>query len=144
MQGGLACLLAGGDAQGVSDGDGKKEVGGSCGLQSKGGRMTKKSELAEWKRVLSNEVGDEPRSQAWCRRALLRIYENQEQDEIRNKATTKRNGVGFTPADAPILSSFAAQLRGHNVTGGDFSRKQWEILYKLLPKYAGQLQRGVR
>ncbi len=110
----------------------------------KAGQKSKKAELMEWKSILSNQISDTPRSQAWCRRALLRIYENQEQDEIRNKATTKRNEVGFTPADAPILSSFAAQLRGHNVTGGDFSRKQWEILYKLLPKYAGQLQRGVR
>jgi hypothetical protein len=102
------------------------------------GKPTKKAELETWKSILSNEVGDEPRSRAWCRRALLRIYSNQEADEQLVADTTKRNGVGFTPADAPILTSLAKQMQQR----GWLSAKQWEILYKLLPKYAGQLQRG--
>ena len=102
--------------------------------------VSKKEELAEWKRVLINEVGDESRSRAWCKRALLRIYSNQEADEQLIADTTKRNGIGFTPADAPILTSLAKQMLERNW----LSAKQWEILYKLLPKYAGQLQRGVR
>lgn len=102
--------------------------------------MTKKTELAEWKSILSNQVSNEPRSRAWCRRALLGIYENQEADEQLIADTTKRNGIGFTPADAPILTSLAKQIQQRNW----LSPKQWEILYKLLPKYAGQLQRGAR
>ena len=96
-------------------------------------------QLAEWKAILSNSVDDEPRSRAWCRRALLRIYANQELDEQLIADTTKRNGVGFTPADAPILTSLAKQMLERNW----LSPRQWEILYKLLPKYARQLQRGV-
>ena len=94
-------------------------------------------QLAEWKAILSNSVDDEPRSRAWCRRALLRIYANQEADEQLLADTTKRNGIGFTPADAPILTSLAKQMLERNW----LSVKQWEILYKLLPKYARQLQR---
>jgi hypothetical protein len=102
--------------------------------------MNKKDELAEWKAILSNQISDTPRSRAWCRRALLRIYSNQEADERLLADTTKRNGIGFTPADAPILTCLAKQMLERNW----LSVKQWEILYKLLPKYARQLQRGVK
>ena len=102
--------------------------------------MNKKDELAEWKSILSNQVSDTLRSRAWCRRALLRVYANQELDEQLLADTTKRNGIGFTPADAPILTSLAKQMLERNW----LSVKQWEILYKLLPKYARQLQRGVK
>ena len=101
--------------------------------------MSKKAELETWKQILSNQVSDTLRSRAWCRRALLRVYANQELDEQLVADTTKRNGIGFTPADAPILTSLAKQMLERNW----LSVKQWEILYKLLPKYARQLQRGV-
>ena len=127
--------------------EGRTGEGGSSGraaqaeaLDEEGGRgMSKKAQIIEWRGILSNEVGDEPRSRAWCKRALLRIYSNQEADEQLTADTTKRNGIGFTPADAPILTSLAKQMLERNW----LSVKQWEILYKLLPKYAGQLQRGV-
>ena len=103
------------------------------------GKASKKAVVAEWKLVLGNQISDETRSRAWCRRAFLRIYANQEADEQLIADTTKRNGIGFTPADAQILTSLAKQIQQRNW----LSAKQWEILYKLLPKYAGQLQRGV-
>ena len=96
--------------------------------------------LAEWKAILSNSVDDEPRSRAWCKRALLRIYANQEREEQLAASVTLRNGIGFTPADAKLLTGIAEQLVGSRW----LSPRQWEILYKLLPKYAGQLQRGVK
>ena len=102
--------------------------------------MSKKAEQELWKSILSNQISDTPRSRAWCRRALLRIYSNQELDEQLVADTTKRNGIGFTPADAPILTSLAKQMLERNW----LSPRQWEILYKLLPKYARQLQRCSR
>lgn len=96
--------------------------------------------LAEWKQVLGNKVGDEMRSRAWCKRALLRIYANQELDEQQAATVIKRNGVGFTPADAKLLTSFAEQLK----RGGALSPKQWQALYAAMPKYAGQLRRCAR
>ena len=95
-------------------------------------------QLAEWKAILSNSVDDEPRSRAWCKRALLRIYANQEREEQLAASVTLRNGIGFTPADAKLLTGIAEQLVGSR----RLSPRQWEILYKLLPKYARQLQRG--
>ena len=97
-------------------------------------------QLAEWKAILSNSVDDEPRSRAWCKRALLRIYANQEREEQLAASVTLRNGIGFTPADAKLLTGIAEQLVG----GRRLSPRQWEILYKLLPKYARQLQRCSR
>ena len=93
-----------------------------------------------WKQVLGNKVGDEMRSRAWCKRALLRIYANQELDEQQAATVIKRNGVGFTPADAKLLTSFAEQLKW----GGALSPKQWQALYAAMPKYAGQLRRCAR
>lgn len=103
-------------------------------------KLVRSKQLAEWKAILSNSVDDEPRSRAWCKRALLRIYANQEREEQLAASVTLRNGIGFTPADAKLLTGIAEQLVGSR----RLSPRQWEILYKLLPKYAGQLQRGVR
>ena len=100
---------------------------------------TKLQELHLWKHILGNQVDDEPRSRAWCKRALLRIYANQERDEQQFATVTQRNGVGFVPADARLLSSLAERV----IANRRLSPGQWEILYKVLPKYARQLQRGV-
>lgn len=93
-----------------------------------------------WKAILSNSVSDSARSRAWCKRALLRIYANQERDEQQFATVTQRNGVGFVPADAKLLSSLAEQV----IANRRLSPRQWEILYKRMPKYAGQLQRCSR
>lgn len=98
-----------------------------------------KPEITRWKAILSNQVDDEPRSRAWCKRALLRIYANQERDEQQFATVTQRNGVGFVPADARLLSSLAERV----IANRRLSPWQWEILYKRMPKYAGQLQRGM-
>lgn len=103
-------------------------------------RSSAKQELHLWKAILSNSVDDEPRSRAWCKRALLRIYANQERDEQQFATVTQRNGVGFVPADAKLLSSLAEQV----IANRRLSPRQWEILYKRMPKYAGQLQRCSR
>ena len=101
-------------------------------------RSSAKQELHLWKHILGNQVDDEPRSRAWCKRALLRIYANQERDEQQFATVTQRNGVGFVPADARLLSSLAERV----IANRRLSPWQWEILYKRMPKYAGQLQRG--
>ena len=74
-------------------------------------------------------------NQAWSRKALLKIYENQTADERQMEATTHVNGVGFTGVDAEILSSFASQL----IRKGFLSPKQQAIVFKKLPKYWRQI-----
>lgn len=112
---------------------------GEAPTVAKDTRSSAKQELHLWKHILGNQVDDEPRSRAWCKRALLRVYANQERDEQAAANVTKRNGIGFTPADAKLLTSLAEQIQQRDW----LSPGQWEILYKLLPKYARQLQRGV-
>lgn len=101
-------------------------------------KPSKAKQLEEWRSILSNEVGDEGKSKRWGSRALLRIYAAQEADEQLAGETRRRNGVGFTPADAKILGSLAKQLQER----GFLSQKQWAIVWKRLGKYAGQLMRN--
>lgn len=70
-------------------------------------------------------------------RGILAIFALQTADEQRAEATNKNNGMGFNGADAPILSSFAKQLR----SGRTMSARQTEIARKKIIKYAGQLTR---
>ena len=88
------------------------------------------------------------KSEAWALRGLWVIYQNQTADERNAKVTTHQNGIGFTGADADLLTSFCHQLekRGFkgnlpkNVPASAFlSPKQLVYVYKKMPKYARQL-----
>ena len=68
-------------------------------------------------------------------RGLKVIYDNQTADEKRDATTKHYNNIGFTGADAEFLTSLAQQYERK----GDLSEKQMNILYKKMPKYAGQL-----
>lgn len=72
---------------------------------------------------------------AWACRGILRIYGAQTSGEKDIRATVERNGVGFTGADAEILSSFAEQLR----RGRTLSDRQMTVAFRKMPKYAAQL-----
>ncbi len=74
-------------------------------------------------------------NKAWTLRALTVIYSNQTADEKVVAETRHYNNIGFTGSDAKILTSFAQQYERK----GDLSEKQMNILYKKMPKYAGQL-----
>jgi len=76
-------------------------------------------------------------------RAVVVIFNNQEEDEQIMESTHKANGVGFTAFDADILSSFAKQIN----KGRTLSAKQLEIARKpdkhgnmKIAKYWKQLQ----
>ena len=71
----------------------------------------------------------------WLERGIVAIYKKQTQDEKVKKETNKHNNVGFTGADANILSSFAEQI----LKGKKLSEKQMFIATKRMEKYAGQL-----
>lgn len=70
-----------------------------------------------------------------AQKALLRIYDNQTNDEKQAGTTIQYNGIGFTGSDSVILSSFARQLKKFN----HLSDKQNALLIKKIGKYAGQL-----
>jgi len=71
----------------------------------------------------------------WALRGLVRIYERQTIGEQMDKTTNVLNGVGFSGADAEILSSFAEQYRRK----GNLSEKQMALVFKKMPRYWRQL-----
>lgn len=73
----------------------------------------------------------------WAERAIVRLGQEQDADEIAMQSTSKSNGFGFNSVDAFILTSFYKQI----IAGRHLSEKQLAIAYRKLPKYAKQLER---
>jgi hypothetical protein len=73
-------------------------------------------------------------------KAIVALHARQTADEQAAKVTGHDNGMGFTGADAFILSSFAEWIgKSWKQPGQKLSDKQLLIARKKLPKYAGQL-----
>lgn len=71
----------------------------------------------------------------WAKRALLRIFDFQTNEEKNVEYVKVINGIGFTAFDAEILTSFAKQL---NKTGR-LSDLQMKVLKSKMPKYWNQV-----
>jgi hypothetical protein len=91
---------------------------------------TKKAQVAHYKEKLGTDA-------RWALRGLMRVYAEQTESEKEYEVTAYTNGVGFTGVDADILTSFAKQYERR----GSLSEKQMALLFKRMPKYAGQLLR---
>ena len=74
----------------------------------------------------------------WAQRALMRIFENQTQDERILETTSHENGVGFNSNDAKFLTSLSNSLEIY----GSLTDKQLPYLYKKIGKYARQLYKS--
>jgi len=76
-------------------------------------------------------------------KCLKELYQYQTAEEQSYGDTVELNGVGFSGADANILSSFANQVNSWDKETSKFnfplSPKQLALLQKKLPKYAKQL-----
>jgi len=94
-------------------------------------QKTKKARIAYLKIKLSSNP-------AWAIKGVTRIFEYQTADEQNSDTTREHNNVGFTSADSYILSQFAKQINYGRFVG---SKKQMDILFKKMPKYAGQLDK---
>ena len=68
-------------------------------------------------------------------RALLRIYENQNESEREHQCTVFKDGCGFTKNDAEFGSSLAEQYLEKQF----LTSKQMEYVQKMMPKYAKQI-----
>lgn len=93
---------------------------------------TKKELLAFLKEKLATD-------NRWAGRALERIYEGQTRSEQIQKTTQELNNRGFSGRDAEFLTSLYVWYSSHNKT---MTPKQWTILKRIIPKYAGQLYRS--
>ena len=67
-------------------------------------KVTKKQQQEFLKEKLST-------SKVWALNALVKIYENQTEDEQNSEHTIEANGIGFSGLDGNILSSFATQYK---------------------------------
>lgn len=68
-------------------------------------------------------------------RALLVVYSRQTKSEQASYSTEENNGVGFTGADAEILTSFVWSYKKY----GSLTVKQMALLQKKIKKYWRQL-----
>lgn len=91
-------------------------------------QKTKKATLAHFKSMI--ECDDR-----WCCRALVRIYENQTDEEQVIYQVRERNGRGFNKIDANVMTAFAKRILNNQ----PLSERQMSLLHKRLPKYAEQL-----
>lgn len=90
--------------------------------------MTKAQTISMWKSKLSTNLG-------WAVRGLLAVYKNQTDEEKSSKATLSSNGSGFTGYDADVLTEIAECYQ----KTGCLNHVQKMILFRRIPKYAGQL-----
>ena len=72
---------------------------------------------------------------AWAIRALEIIYDYQTSDEKAVRRTKHANSVGFSAADAKILSGFHSFYKKNKF----LTDKQTYRLHKLMPKYWRQI-----
>ena len=77
---------------------------------------------------------------AWALKGLVRIYDLQTLDEKQSNTTCHLNDIGFSGADAEILSSFASQFLKWN----RLSDKQMAIVFKKMPRYHGQIVKIIK
>ena len=92
-------------------------------------KITSKTQLVD---ILKAQLATRPQQAI---KGLMRIYANQTESEQSSGIVISNNGIGFVHVDSEILTSFAKQFEER----GSLSEKQLEILYKKMPKYAGQL-----
>jgi hypothetical protein len=92
-------------------------------------KPTQKNTIAFVKNMLAT-------NKVWALKALVRIYqENQTAEEQVAKVTREDNGIGFSGVDAQFASSLAEQY----LKQGGLSDKQMGFVFKIMPKYAGQV-----
>ena len=72
----------------------------------------------------------------WAKRALLKIFENQTQDEQTKDNVKNHNGIGFRPCDVFIMSRLAKFLIEKNY----LSPKQMNIVHKKIPVDSRQIE----
>ena len=92
-------------------------------------KITSKAQLVS---MLKTQLATRPQQAI---KGLMRTYANQTESEQSSGIVISNNGIGFVHVDSEILTSFAKQFEER----GSLSEKQLAILYKKMPKYAGQL-----
>lgn len=88
------------------------------------GSEIKAAKIAQAKEMVRHNLANSDR---WLVRGLLAIYARQTADEKNSQHTKYDNDIGFNAVDAPLLSSFAKQV------------KKWENTPEIARKYRSPL-----
>jgi hypothetical protein len=75
----------------------------------------------------------------WATRAMLLIHKHQTDEEQASSSTNEHNAVGFNSNDAYILTQFVESFGRYQ----SLTPKMLAIVFKKMPKYAGQVIRHV-
>lgn len=91
-------------------------------------KITKKDTMTFLKEMLKKNA-------TWALRALEVVNSNQTAEEQNYEQTIEANGEGFTGVDGEFGASLAKQYKDR----GSLSDKQMTFVFKMMPKYWGQL-----
>lgn len=90
--------------------------------------ITKKQQIYFLRTILAS-------NKKWAIQALIRMYQQQTQEEQTTGETIEANGVGFSGHDSTIMSNIANQvIKYHSI-----SPKQMDIVFRIIPKYSKQI-----
>lgn len=82
--------------------------------------------LKQWKAYIHGLLKENDEA---VKQALVRLYNCQEQDEMRDKKSVHENGVGFNKIDAYYLSKSAEKvIRGKQLSEQELNACRWSIM----------------
>lgn len=89
-------------------------------------RLDSIKNLKQWKAYIQGLLKENDEA---VKQALVRLYNCQEQDEMRDKKSVHENGVGFNKVDAYYLSKSAEKiLRGKQLSESELNACRWSIM----------------
>jgi len=91
-------------------------------------KITKKNRQKFIRKKLSTD-------KKWAEKAIIKLYNQQTDDEQWVEETRLKNGIGFNAIDAQLLSSFAKDIEKY----GRLTNKQCKWAFCKLPKYWNQI-----
>lgn len=90
------------------------------------GRLDSIKNLKQWKAYIQGLLKENDEA---VKQALVRLYNCQEQDEMRDKKSVHENGVGFNKVDAYYLSKSAEKvIRGKQLSESELNACRWSIM----------------
>lgn len=89
-------------------------------------RLDSIKNLKQWKAYIQCLLKENDEA---VKQALVRLYNCQEQDEMRDKKSVHENGVGFNKVDAYYLSKSAEKvLQGKRLSESELNACRWSIM----------------
>lgn len=89
-------------------------------------RLDSIKNLKQWKAYIQGLLKENDEA---VKQALVRLYNCQEHDEMRDKKSVHENGVGFNKVDAYYLSKSAEKIiRGKQLSESELNACRWSIM----------------